>query len=167
MAEELGGRILTKNTRAGRLERQQRASSVSTEFAASTSGDMSDTIDPDPESSIIDGDEDPEGDAAVHIDTDDTLHEELNGELAFAVKLAYRSVFDTVAADLGVSDNEYSYVSSLLFDRAIPAALNGGANHDRVDGIDERVRYHVRAQAQVNIQTYEALLRVSDDEDGT
>lgn len=161
MAKELGGRVLTANTRAGRLERQQRKTSASTGATSSMPDDVSHLIDPDLYSDTICGDEDAEADAVVHADTDDAIHEELNGELASAVDSAYRSLYDIIANDLDVSNNEGSCATSLLVDRAILEALNGGVHHDRAKGIDDEVLSHMRSRVQVYIRTYEAILDMS------
>lgn len=162
MAKELGGRILTQNTRAGRLERQQRGESASTGVTSTMPEDVSYAIDPDLDSDTFHGDEDNEAVTVVHSDTDDTLHEELNGELASAVDSAYRSLYDTISGDLGVSDNDHSYTTSLLIDRAILEALSGGVHHDRVDGADENLLEHMRSRVQVYISTYEAIVKLSE-----
>lgn len=154
LGRNMGGRTIQQNTRQGRLKRQKKAEA-----------EASQVVPPTPENKSDGGRSDVEMvDPHAGTPADDDIDHDGDGGLSSAAESARQSLYDVVAADLGLPETNHSDATRLAVERVIRDALNGRGRHrEHVEGIDDRVVEAMLTQVQATI----AALEAAESEEGT
>lgn len=157
LAEELGGRILEKNTRAGRVERQQETASQSDErnLLSNTETTGANSVSDAEMEDDCASDTQMTDTSSDHVDT---IENNIGLDLFAATQSAHWSVCSVITQDLGLHESDHSLETILMVEQSILDALDGiGPYQDRVLGINHEILNGIHLIVEANIALYRAM----------